>query len=203
MLEENLAIVLMQQSNLGSPSTIILSDYDRWLGGLHPNQLWGLFVWWGEYNSTFSTLGIPSQRYQIEGWMIDRLFEDPDKDWWLFRKFLVDTGEHCNGPFFDEPVTDLLKKTIFIRNQLLGAAVEFAEDLMGSMNSTEMTNERLRSVIAIVLEEWLDWYNGNLTDLEALTDEESVTFKTISGIADRVAEVLTPVEDHDPDEELE
>lgn len=194
----SLTRVLHDQAEDGVPRMITLHDHDDWLSGLHPNQLWGLFVMWAEYFTTFKADNIPSQGYEVEGWMIDRLFHDPSKDWWLFRNFLLDVGEYSDGPFFDEPIKTLLMKTPYIQQQVISAVIDFGENLLSSKDSTEISNERLRAVTMVAISEWVEWYNSNVTALEVVDSVKELTL-----IANRLIESLNPVQDTDPDEEMD
>lgn len=159
---------LLQQQTTGTLEHIDLSEHNQWVIGLDSPGYWNLFQAWGAYAGSSDPNVRRTQRYEIEGWLIDTIFVNPNDDWWCIRDFLNDYHEYMSEPMAVADTDAILTMLPIQRNMVLGAYLALAVNVYKTLRSSDMSNERIRGLFTVIALDWLDWWSRSNISLEVL-----------------------------------
>lgn len=147
--------------------TFDLLEHDDELKGASVIQLFRLWFAWANYYHWCSGGSIRGQANMIEGWMVDRLWENDSNDWFEIKAFILDTAEYLNDEFnfFDLTGDQISKDTEFRRRQFLGSYQRLGEYIRSALAELAPEDAYLLNVVNTLAQFWVEWYATNANDL--------------------------------------
>lgn len=122
---------------------------------------------WGNYYHWQTGMGVRGQANQIEGWLIDMLWEEGSDDWFEIKAFIIDTSEYLNDEdnFFELTGKFISETSEFQRKIFMRSYQRFGEYIRRALAELNHEDAYVINLVNTLAQFWVEWYAANAKDI--------------------------------------